>query len=52
MENFRLREKCDDIYYLNKKLDEALKIANEKIMKYEHMQNTAGSTMMGDSGLI
>lgn len=35
-ENKALREKLDDLYYLNQKLDEALRMANDKIHKLEN----------------
>lgn len=34
-ENQKLKEKVDDLYFLNQKLDQALKHANEKMAKYE-----------------
>ena len=35
-ENKELKEKNDELYFLNKKLDEFLRNANEKLKSYEH----------------
>lgn len=49
-ENRSLREKIDDLYYLNQKLDEALRAANEQTaLKIEQQQQQIESTNVGDS---
>lgn len=39
-ENHHLKNKLDDLYFLNQKLDEALRQANTKIFKYETSQDS------------
>lgn len=46
-----LREKLDDFVFLNQKLDEALKNANDKLVKYENNGENKESTNIGDSSL-
>lgn len=50
-----LKEKLDDFMFLNQKLDEALKAANDKVSKYENDPKSGGnveSTNIGDSSLF
>ena len=49
----RLKEKLDEFYFINKKLNEALTAANKKIHQYEVDAKIKGeSTQVGDSDIV
>eukprot|EP00347_Sterkiella_histriomuscorum_P014655 403360054 len=50
-ENSQLKDKLDDLYFLNQKLDEALRMANDKSKQQENTNQHIESTNVEDSTL-